>query len=239
MATTPQKAKAVKSGKLIDVWKRKRWYKLVAPRLFNEQVLGESPSAEPEAIVGRTIAVNMMNLVRDIKRQNFNVVFQVEKVQGEMAYCVVKNIAMIPSTIRRMIRAGKKRIDDSFIVATKDKVPVRLKPLMVTTGMANHSVETALRKRAEEFSKSVAAQMSYEDLLGNVAYGKFQREMREAVQKIYPLKICEIRMLQREKGTLEPQQIAPQAPAQQVPVEEEAVEEAVGEAAVQEQQIAA
>ena len=41
-------AKVKKQVKTVDKWKKKRWFTLVAPEIFAEKVLGETPSNDPD-----------------------------------------------------------------------------------------------------------------------------------------------------------------------------------------------
>ncbi len=45
-------AKAAKKQKLIDIWKRKRWYQIIAPKMFGNAVIGESIALEMDNMVG-------------------------------------------------------------------------------------------------------------------------------------------------------------------------------------------
>ena len=49
-----KKTKASAGRKVKDKWKAKEWYKIHAPRMFNEAEIGETPSADPEYVIGRT-----------------------------------------------------------------------------------------------------------------------------------------------------------------------------------------
>ena len=42
-----KKVKAAAGRKVKDKWKAKEWYKIHAPRMFNESEIGETPSADP------------------------------------------------------------------------------------------------------------------------------------------------------------------------------------------------
>ncbi len=52
MATTAQKA-----------WKGKEWFTIVAPKLFSDKIVGETPSFDPNSLVGRTVETSLFELV--------------------------------------------------------------------------------------------------------------------------------------------------------------------------------
>ena len=56
-------AKKVKvaSRKIKDKWKAKEWYKVHAPRMFNEVEIGETPAIDVDTLYGRTVEVTVNN----------------------------------------------------------------------------------------------------------------------------------------------------------------------------------
>ena len=48
--------------KIKDKWKAKVWYNLLAPEMFNKQVLGETPTDTPDKLVGRVTEVTVQDL---------------------------------------------------------------------------------------------------------------------------------------------------------------------------------
>ena len=47
---------------------KKQWFQIVAPKIFNEQVIGEAYLTEIEKGIGRQVPINMMNLTGDMWR---------------------------------------------------------------------------------------------------------------------------------------------------------------------------
>ena len=56
--------------------KKKNWYQIVAPKIFNGAMLGETIVYDQNAMVGKTVTQNLMNLTNDSKRQNVNIKFE-------------------------------------------------------------------------------------------------------------------------------------------------------------------
>ncbi len=207
-------AKAKPKGQVVDTWKRKRWYRVLAPKIFNEQVVGETPSLDPAIVAGRTISSNLMHLTRDMKKQNMNVVFEIDRVMGETAYTSVKSFEINPSSIKRFVRRGKERIDCSFICTTADSKKARIKPLLITSGHVKGSAATALRKKTMEFLKNRIKNTKRDILVQEVMHNRLQKSLKDALKKIYPIKICEIRILSFEGGGVKP------AEKEEIPAEE-------------------
>src|SRR3989344_1116339 len=144
-----QKQKKVSAAKTIDTWKKKHWYLLIAPQAFNHMELGETPANTPMEVEKRDVVVNLMVLTGNAKRQNTNVTFKVSKVQGDKAYTELIRYQVVPSSIKRMMRRNKTRVDDSFVCKTKDDRLVRMKPFLLTASLARRAVTTTIRRTAK------------------------------------------------------------------------------------------
>ena len=195
-----------KAAKAVDKWKKKRWFRILAPKLFKEQEVGETLAYEADGIIGRTVQVNMATLTNNIKNQNMNITFEVNKVQGETCFTNVKRFEVIPSTIRRKIKKGKDRVDDSFIIKTKDEVSIRVKPIIITEGKVSNSIKSMMKKRFMYDCQKECAEKSWDAILLDVLTGKIIKESKRNISKIYPVRSLEMRVIERFEG--QPQESA-------------------------------
>ena len=46
---------AKKRKKTVDKWKKKKWFKIIAPKQFNEVVLGETPAEKETQVINRVV----------------------------------------------------------------------------------------------------------------------------------------------------------------------------------------
>ena len=189
----PKAAKALAKGI------KKKWYNIVSPEMFRDFVIGETFVAEPGIIVGKTLSINLMTLTNDIKKQNINLKFLVNKVENETGIANVVGYELVPSSVRRLVRRGKQRIDPSFVCHTSDNIRVRVKPLLLAAININNSVLKSLRKASIDFITSGISKTSYPDLINSLMSYGLQKELRDHLKKIYPLKICEIREMKIER----------------------------------------
>ena len=65
--------------KLVKV-KKKRWCQIIGPKIFRDTILGETAVIDPNMLINRALTVNLMTLTNDIKKQNINVSFLINKV---------------------------------------------------------------------------------------------------------------------------------------------------------------
>jgi small subunit ribosomal protein S3Ae len=192
-------AKSQVKGKATDKWKRKKWFHLIAPKLFSEQVLGETPADEPDMVKGRTVEVNLMMLTGNMKLQNINVTFEVTNVQGANAYTEVKKFEIQPASIKRRVRRRKDKLDDSFICVTRDNKMIRLKPLIITNSKSSSSIKAKLRRVTMLNLQRSIRTVDYDTLVTDIVNNKLQKDMRNTLHKTFPVKIFDIRMLETVK----------------------------------------
>lgn len=180
--------------------KKKRWFQIIGPNLFRGAVLGETYAVELDVMLDKTLKINLMALTNDMKQQNVNMKFQIYEIRDNKAYTKVIGYEVIPATIKRLVRRGKKRMDISFVCETSDKVKIRVKPLLITKKTMKSSVNSALRKTIEEYLKYSIKKMNYENLVSNLMAHRLQHALKNTIRKIYPLRICEIREMSIVKG---------------------------------------
>jgi small subunit ribosomal protein S3Ae len=184
-----QKTKAIKEIK-------KRWMNIIAPELFNRAYLGETLVAEPNEMLNKTIVVNLMDLTKSIKQQNYNVKFKVNEIKENEALTEIQSYLMNCASIKRMVRRSVEKLDDSFIVSTSDGKFVRVKPLVITRSSTKGAVATIMRKEIRNFIIKDVEGSTYEMFVRDVISGKLPAGLSQRLNKIYPVRIATIRMFE-------------------------------------------
>ena len=187
-------AKAVKKSKVV----KKKWYKIVAPKVFNNTLVGETYVSSVEQVVGKIMKVNLMELTRDHKKQKQNIKLEVTEVISDVGQTKPVYYEIMPSAVKRMIRRGKSKIDTSIICTSKTNEAIRIKPIIITNYNATKNVQTDLRKAAESTITDYIADSNFDRVFSDVINFRLQRILREKLKKIFPVKICDIRMLKLE-----------------------------------------
>ncbi|MDP6139380.1 MAG: hypothetical protein QF655_00315 [Candidatus Woesearchaeota archaeon] len=175
---------------------RKEWCPILAPKIFQNTVLGETYVYEPEQMIGKSIIQNLMNLTNDVKRQNINVKFKVANVQNGKAFADVIGYYMAQSSIRRLIRRNIEKINMSFLCKTSDNKNLQIKPLLIARSATTGSVATKMRKNAQDFIVKYINSVSYDNLVNDMITHKLQAFLKKDLNKIHPLRICEIRSME-------------------------------------------
>ncbi len=196
--------KQIKKSKLAKP-KKKKWYAIKAEGMFNNAVLGETYVAEPGLMLGKHLKVNLMALTGNIRKQNVNVKFVVKDVKDNNGLARITGYYYSPSSIKRLVRRDRDRVDLSFIIFTKDRQYLRIKPLLITKSNTSRSVLTALRKKTIYFLRENAKSLSAEELFEKIIDESIQRELKKFLNNLYPLRTCQIKSAYisklRQRGT--------------------------------------
>ena len=182
--------------------KKKQWYNILAPKQFENAVIGETLVYEPSAMLAKTLSRSLMNLTNDMKRQNINIHFKVVEIDGDKAKTSIIGYQIVPSSVKRFIRRNSEKMDLSFTCETADNVFLRVKPLVIAKADIKGSVAAKLRNNIVSYLIRTIKKLTYDELLNELISRKLHDEMRQVLNKIYPVKVCEIRYLgieQRDK----------------------------------------
>lgn len=137
------------------------------------------------------------DLTRILKGKSAILTFKT-KVTGEEVITTPYELRVLPYYLRRMVRRGTNYVDDSFSANSIDS-QVRIKPFLVTRRKVSRAVRKALRNKTKEELELWAKELTYEKIFDEVLKGKIQKELSIKLKKIYPLSLCEIRVLKVEK----------------------------------------
>jgi len=187
----PKRAEGLKkAGKVKG---RKRWASIVAPQSFNNIVLGESHVESAEKLLGKSLTANLMTLTGDMRNQAVEIRFDVIKVQDGKGIAAVTGYEMVPSQLKRLVRRGRSKIADSFIVRTSTGRLVRIKPIVMTANPASSGACTAMRLAVREKTKQLVKGFTFDGLVQEIIGYKLQRILRDVANAVHPVKSVEIR----------------------------------------------
>ncbi len=178
--------------------KKKKWCPIVAPEMFNNKVLGESLVDDASLLMNKTITVNLMQLIGDMKKQNMNMMFKVIDVKEGKGLTKVVKFEMALSAMKRLSKREKDKRTDSFVVKTADNILVRIKPAMITNAMTKGAALSSLIKNCRAVCKEYVNKTTFDNLISDLVSYRFQKSMREALHKTYPLRNFEVKSFEIE-----------------------------------------
>ena len=242
----PKKAKGTAGRKVKDKWKAKEWYNVHAPKMFNEMVIGETPAADPELLIGRTAEVTVQDLTGDFSKMHIKLKFKITGADGHEAKTVFIGHDLTSDYVRRLTRRKKTKTDHVVDVVTFDHFVLRVKTMSIAERRIQSSQEEGMRNVIGIALKEMAEKMTLSDMIKAVISGDLAKDLAKACRVVIPIKRLEIRKTEVLRvGDGEPESIIEEAPApapaeaeepeQDVISEEAAAEETVSEEAAPEE----
>lgn len=178
--------------------KKKTWVRIISPKFLGEKELGESYIEEISNSVGKKVEINLMKITGDIKTQNCTVKFEINEAKDELLRTRIVAYQYLSSSIKRLVRRKMNRVDDSLVIMTKDNLKVRIKPMLLTRGKVSKSVEYKLRLDTKNELLKIVHKTNYDDLFSDVINNRIQRDLKNLLKPIHPLRAVLIRVLKEE-----------------------------------------
>lgn len=172
---------------------KKKWITIVAPKEFRNTVIGESLGN----LVGRTIETSYGTLTGEHKRQQIKLIFKINNIQNNQATTETIGYRVSQSYIKRGIRKGRDKLDDSFVCECQDKIKCKIKPLLITRGIITNSVKAVLKKETKRYFMDICSKRTFIELIIDLTINKPQRELKQILKKTYPVVVCEVRILKK------------------------------------------
>jgi small subunit ribosomal protein S3Ae len=172
---------------------KKRWIQILAPKVFNNVVVGEISTVEIESVLGRTMKANLFTLTNEMRQQGTEINLLLDKAEGDSIRSKIIGLKMLPNSIKRKVRKGKTRIDQTLKAISKDEQAVVVKVIVITRNRIKGGVHTAIQNEIKQFMVKKITKNDYDAFSTECVTGSISKEMRSRLKKKYPLKICDIR----------------------------------------------
>lgn len=181
------KAKKLKGGM------KKDWYKLIAPKIFNNRELGETPVVYPDQAKERSLEVALNELNPTAPKFYFKILLKTEDIEDKKVNLRFAGHECSRDFIFRMIRKGLRRVDTRVITKTKDGKAIIMKPIATTIKRTTTSVKGSVRAKISEEVENYLSNKDIDDIVQNMITGDMQKEIKKKVSKVYPLRELEMR----------------------------------------------
>lgn len=185
-------APKARKRKGVDKWKTKKWFTVLAPAVFQNSSMGQTPGEEAENVMGRTIYVSGREITGNIKKSQLMVEFKVNSVQGLNAYTELAGIAVQPSAVRRLVRRRSSKVESSDNATCKDGTRIRIKSVALAANHISAPQRAEVRRILKNEMLKVAAGFEYEGLLNHFITGDPTTEMVAPIRKIAPMKRVDV-----------------------------------------------
>jgi ribosomal protein S3AE len=133
------------------------------------------------------------DLTRILKGKSILINFKVQVKDNEIT-SIPKELKVMPYYLRRMVRKGTDYVEDSFTTSSKD-AEILIKPFIITRRKVSRAVKNTLRQEAKKELIKHCKSKSSEEIFEEILRNKLQKSLSIKLKKIYPLSLCEIRIL--------------------------------------------
>jgi small subunit ribosomal protein S3Ae len=176
--------------------KGKEWYTLIAPKLFKEKVIGETPASDTKTLVGRVIEVHLINLIDDLSKYYIKLYLKIIDLKEKNAYTEFAGLECLRDYVSRLIRYGIKRIDTVQDMITEDKKKIRVKTIIITRKKIKKNVVTDLKKFVEDKFKKEVESSKLDEFIEKIINDTIKRSIMDEGGKIYPVRAFEVRKVE-------------------------------------------
>ena len=186
------KKKVIQKRTTLDKWKRKKWYKIVAPAEFNKAELGETIVEKPKNLMGRTIRANLGDLSSQKTKRHITVSFQIDNVEGQQASTTIVGHEINPSFMIRLTRRRTSKMEVVQTIETSGDKKLRIKTVALSMRKLAAKQETVIRNQIREEVEKNCSKRNYEQLMQELVFGSLAAKLFKHIKKIAPIKRLEI-----------------------------------------------
>jgi len=177
---------------LTKALKGKQWIPVFAPAFFESVQLGEVLASDPSSLVGRTLSASLTDLTGDPGRYYVKLFFRISNVQGNRAETKFFGHDCTMDFISRIVQLRTQRIDTNEVIQLKDG-KVRIKTITVTNRKVSGQLDKLIRKTAADMIREELSKLTIEEFIKKFSSGEVQGNIRDAINKLYPIRAFEIR----------------------------------------------
>ncbi len=190
MAATP-----TKKAKVVDKWKAKQWYTVLAPQIFESKEIAEIISSDEENVKNRVISVSLAEVTGQPSQSAIftSLRFRVMDVKGKSAYTKLIGHEISPSYLRTLSRRNRSIISIVYDVKTKDDQTVRVKLIAITGSEVSQNTKKNIHHAIMEELKKVGAEYTTDQLMQEIIFGKFASRFFNRLKQITLMRRVEIK----------------------------------------------
>ena len=201
------------TGKVRDKWKLKQWVTVLASPSFGNAPIGRVPITDVERPAGRVVETTLYDILKqDPQHYSFKLYFQIDRVEGDTAYTILKGHEFSREYLRSLIRRGSSMSDFIKDYRTKDGYLVRVYTIALSQGRMNSSKKHEIRMIIDRIMEERAAALTYDQFVQETVLQKLASDVYNEARKVTRL---------RHVGVRKTKLIGrPQPGAAEVPIEE-------------------
>lgn len=190
-----------KKKKVVDKWKTKKWYTILAPASFDFKPIGEVVSSDENNLLNRVVRLSLSEIGISNPSSQIalftNLSFRITSVSGSNANTKLIGHEIAPAFIKTFARRGKSLIHQVVDIKTKDNESVRLKLIAVTQSKVSENTRRNIRQALVDEVKKASADKTFDELMQDLIYGRFSSRLYNRLKQITEMRRVEVRKSER------------------------------------------
>ncbi len=174
------------SRRVVDKWKKKKWFTINASRIFDKKPIAETPAEKPKNLTNRTIRTTLDTLTGNRMKRDWYIYLKTCDIQGQNISTKLSKFEMNKGSLGRSVRRRNSKI------ALTEKISVangeaRFTIVAITDKKATRRQEAGIR---DIIKKELLSQSGkdFEDISKDLLLGNLPGEMAKKTAKVFLVK---------------------------------------------------
>ena len=177
------------AGKVKDKWRLKQWLTVLASPSFGNAPIAKIPVTSSETALGRVVETTLYDILKqDPQHYNFKLYFEVDRIEGETAYTILRGHEYSREYVRSLIRRGSSMSDFIRDYRTKDGYVVRVYCIAISQGRMNSSKKHGIRMIMERKINERATSLTYDQFAQEMILQKIASDVYNEAKKVTHLR---------------------------------------------------
>ncbi len=172
--------------------KGKEWLTILAPKIFGEKVIGETPFTDQKTVINRVVEVSVPELTGDHSKFYMNLKFRIIKTEGNNGYTRFDGYECLKEHVLRNLRRRLQKVEIINYYETKDNWKLQITTVIILNRNTPTTIKKSVRKIVYEFLKENLKKLPLDDFLKITITGILQKKVKNEVNKTYPVRFSEI-----------------------------------------------
>jgi small subunit ribosomal protein S3Ae len=182
------------TGKVRDKWKLKQWVTVLASPSFGNAPIGRVPITDVEKPAGRVVETTLYDILKqDPQHYSFKLYFQIDRVDGDTAYTILKAHEYSREYLRSLIRRGSSMSDFIKDYKTKDGYLVRVYTITLSQGRMTASKKHEIRMITDKIIGERAASLAYDQFVQETVLQKLASDVYNEAKNVTRLRHVGVR----------------------------------------------
>lgn len=176
-------------------WKGKDWYNILAPDIFKNKKIGESPASSSKSVLNRTVEISVRELMggeRKYERSVGKLIFKVNRVEDKNAYTIFHGYSVFRDFLYMVVRKRLQKVESIHTYKTKDDWEIQITMLIILNRNVCKEVQRKVRLLVQSELDKFISSVKLDDFILSVINSQIQTKLRKLVNKIYPARVCEV-----------------------------------------------